>query len=131
MSAAFNNQPSASPPPNQNRELLSALTSGGNDRAVGLRTRRAVFNASRELQAGRAIGRRNLFIALLTAGTVTLLLLPAIWSGLNEILSGASLVGMPVMLVALGMMLFSGVGAALFLLRDDRRLSRSARHPRG
>jgi hypothetical protein len=130
MSAAFNNQPSAGAS-SADRELLSALTSGGNDRAVGLRTRRAVFNASREMQAGRAIGRRNLFIALLTAGAVTLLLLPAIWSGLNELLSGATLVDMPVMLAALGMMLFSGVGAALFLLRDDRRVSRSARHPRG
>jgi hypothetical protein len=112
------------------RELLSALTSGGNDRAVGLRARRAVFNASREMQAGRAIGRRNLFIALLTSGLVTLLLVPAIWSGLNEMLSGATLTDMPVMLAALGMMLFSGVGAALFLLRDDRRVARNTRHSR-
>jgi hypothetical protein len=113
-----------------NQDLLSALTSGGHDRAVGLKTRRAVFNASREMHAGRAVGRRNLFIALLTSGAVTLLLVPAIWSGLNEMLGGATLVDTPVMLAALGMMLFSGVGAALFLLRDDQRVSRSARHPR-
>ena len=78
------------------------------------------------MQAGRAIGRRNLFIALLTSGAVTLMLLPAIWSGLNEMLSGATFIDMPVMLAALGMMLFSGVGAALFLLRDDRHLLRKA-----
>ena len=112
------------------RELLSALTSGGNDRAVGLRTRRAVFNASREMRASRTIGRRNLFIALLTSGLITILLVPAIWSGLNEMLSGATLTDMPVMLAALGMMLFSGVGAALFLLRDDRRVARNTRHSR-
>jgi hypothetical protein len=111
-------------------DLLTALTSGGHDRTVGLRTRRAVFNASREMEAGRAVGRRNLFIALLTSGAVTLLLLPAIWSGLNEMLSGATFVDTPVMLAALGMMLFSGVGAALVLLRDDRRVSRNTRYPR-
>jgi hypothetical protein len=128
MRPARNDRPAGEFPMDQ--ELLSALTSGGRDRAVGLKTRRAVFNASREMQAGRAMGRRNLFIALLTSGAVTLLLVPAIWSGLNEMLGGATLVDTPVMLAALGMMLFSGVGAALFLLRDDPRVSRSARHPR-
>lgn len=114
-------------------EVLAALASGSSaetERAVSLRTRRAVFNAAHDMRADRAQGHRNLFIALVTTGVLTLLLVPAIWSGLHEILSGATLVDLPVMLAALCMMLLAGVGASLFLLRDDRRVSQSMRHHR-
>ncbi len=109
--------------------VVAALTGNdaGAERAVSLRTRRAVYNAVMEERSGRKDGRRNLFIALLITGTLTLLLAPALWSGIDDMLGGETLLDLPGMLVALGMTLFAAVAAVLFLLGDDRKLPQTMR----
>ena len=112
--------------------VLAALS--GNDaaseRALALRTRRAVFNAARDRRADQAQSHRNLSVALLIAVAVVMMLMPAIWSGVEDLNSGAALSDLPVMLAALGMTLAAAIAAVLFLLGDDRRSSQHARHTR-
>ena len=112
--------------------LVAALTgaAGDADRALAMRTRRSVYNAAKNSRAERAEGKRNLLIALVTAVVLAMMLLPAIWSGVEEMVSGAALTDLPVMLAAFGIMLFAAMTAALFLLGDDRRASHGARHTR-
>ncbi len=116
-------------PPKADPQLVAALT--GNDasadRALALRTRRAVYNALSEQRTDRQQGRRNLSVALLITGALCLALAPALWSGIDDMLGGETLLDLPGMLVALGMTLFAAVAAVLFLLGDDRRSSGAAR----
>ena len=117
----------ACPDPN----LVAAL-SGSNasaDRALALRTRRAIYNALVDRRANREQGRRHLFIALLLTGGLTLALAPALWAGIDDMLAGETLFDLPGMLAALGMTLFAAVAAVLFLLSDDRPPAGRTRPP--
>ncbi len=62
--------------------LLDALCGrdAASERAVSLRTRRAVYHALAERRSGRMEGRRNLLLALLLTGLVTFALAPALWA---------------------------------------------------
>lgn len=101
------------------------------DRKLALRTRRAVYNAARASRTDRLEDQRNLFIALVVGCVLVMMLMPAIWSGLQEMISGATFTDLPVMLGALGMMLFAAIMAVLFLLGDNRRHSENdTRHAR-
>ena len=114
-------------------QLLAALvgTDAAADRALSLRTRRAVYNAGAARRANRQLGRRNLSIAVLVTGALTLALAPALWAGIDDMLGGETLFDLPGMLIALGMTLFAAVAAVLFLLDEDRRTPQAAaRNPR-
>ena len=113
-------------------DVLDALT-GKNapaDRAVALRTRRAVYNALVDRRSSQRQSRRHLFIALLLTGLLTLALAPAIWAGIDDMLGGETLLDLPGMLAALGMTLFAAVAAVLFLLGGDRRTPQIIRNQR-
>lgn len=101
--------------------LMAALTGAdaAGERAVALRTRRAVYGALTARRAGRSAGRRNLLIALLVTGALTLVLAPALWAGMDDMLGGDALLDLPTMLVMLGVTLCAAIAAVLFLLGDD------------
>ena len=109
-------------------QLLAALTGtdATADRALSLRTRRAVYNAGMVRRTDRELGRRNLSVAVLVTGALTLALAPALWSGIDDMLGGETLLDLPGMLVALGMTLFAAVAAVLFLLGNDRQTPQTA-----
>ncbi len=112
--------------------VVDALTGrdAGAERAVALRTRRAVYHAVMDHRSERDQGRRNLLFALLLTGALTLALAPALWAGIDDLLGGETLLDLPGMLVALGMTLFAAVAAVLFLLGGERRAPQTARSGR-
>lgn len=101
--------------------LLAALTGTDADaeRAVALRTRRAVFNSVASRRMDRAEGRRSMVIALLITGCLIFALAPTLWSGMEDLLGGDRLTDLPGMVIALCMTLFAAVAAVLFLMRAD------------
>ncbi len=112
--------------------LLDALTGrdAAAERAVSLRTRRAVFHALVERRSGQQQGRRNMMLALLLTGVLTFALAPALWAGMDDLLGGENLLDLPGMLVALGMTLFAAVAAVLFLVGGERRTPQTVRNVR-
>ena len=105
---------------------LSGLE-GLRDRALALRTRRAVHAALAQRRSDRAQERRSLLLALLLTLALALALAPALWAGFDELTGGGSLLDLPVMLLALGITLSLAVAAVLFLLMGDRRTATQAR----
>ena len=112
--------------------LIDALTGrdAGAERAVALKTRRAVYHAVMDQRSERDQGRRSLLFALLLTGALTLALAPALWAGIDDLLGGETLLDLPGMLVALGMTLFAAVAAVLFLLGGERRAPHASRSGR-
>ena len=112
--------------------LLDALTGrdAASERAVSLRTRRAVYHVLAERRSGREQGRRNLLLALLLTGMVTFALAPALWAGMDDLLGGENLLDLPCMLIALGMTLFAAVASVLFLLSRERAAPHTVRNSR-
>ncbi len=112
--------------------VVDALTGRDADaeRAVALRTRRAVYHAVMDQRNERDQGRRHLLFALLLTGVLTLALAPALWVGIDDLLGGETLLDLPGMLVALGMTLFAAVAAVLFLLGGERQAPHAARSGR-
>ncbi len=128
----FSRAGSNSRPDRPDPRVIAALS--GSDavaeRALALRTRRAVYNAAVDRRTGREQDRRNLFIALLITGALTLALAPALWAGIDDILGGETLLDLPGMLVALGATLLAAVAAVLVLLGNDPRSPQAARSQR-
>ena len=124
----YSPEPAARPDP----RVVAALSGSDAvaDRALALRTRRAVYNAVMDQRTHREQERRNLFIALLITGALTLALAPALWAGIDDMLGGDNLLDLPGMLIALGMTLLAAVAAVLFLLGGDRRAPQAARSQR-
>ncbi len=118
--------------PRPDPRLIDALTGrdAGAERAVALKTRRAVYHAVMDQRSERNQGRRNLLFALLLTGALTLALAPALWAGIDDLLGGETLLDLPGMLVALGMTLFAAVAAVLFLVGGERRAPHAARSGR-
>ncbi len=113
--------------------LLAALAGldTTRNRAVTNRTRRAVHQAAADMREGRQLERRDLGIALLTLVGVLLLLTPAIWNSIDELLGGEFLLDMPGIVAVLVFTLFGGVAAVLFLLSgQDSQGGRGLRHSR-
>ena len=112
--------------------VLDALTGrdASAERAVSLRTRRAVFHALAERRNGRQQDRRNMMLALLLTGVLTFALAPALWAGMDDLLGGENLLDLPGMLIALGSTLFAAVAAVLFLLGGERRAPQAVRNVR-
>ena len=108
-------------------DVVAALSGGSAtaDRALSLRTRRAIYSATMAQRSARHSDRRNLSIAFLVTGALTLALAPALWAGMDDLLGGETLLDLPGMLVALCVMMFAAVAAVLSLLGRDRDLDAS------
>ena len=106
--------------------VIAALagTDGERERALGLRTRRAVHNAAAARSGARAEERRSLLIALVLTGALALALAPALWAGFDDILGGETLLDLPGMLIALGVFLCVAVAAALLLAGGKQESTR-------
>jgi hypothetical protein len=111
-------------------ELVASLSGldANRDRALTNRTRRAVQDAAADLREGRHLGRRSGAIALLTMAGLLMLLSPAIWNSVDDVLGGEFLLDLPGMVAALAFTLFAAVAAVLFLVsgqgKRDLRQSR-------
>jgi hypothetical protein len=80
------------------------------------KTRRAVRDAVITTQEKRVQQRRNLGFAILSFVCMLVLLGPAVWSGVEELLGEERLFDMPTQVAFLIMMLFLGMLAALIAL---------------
>lgn len=111
----------AQPKEQMDPRLLAGLTGADAraDRALSLKTRRAVYNAGVSQRGDREQGRRNLSVAVLITGVFIFALAPTVWAGLEDLMSGDGLTSLPGMLIALCMTLFAAVAAVLFLLRTE------------
>jgi hypothetical protein len=111
-------------------DLVQALAglSGDSDRAMVLRTRRAVRGSLLQADVQRQNRKRNAGIAILVAAVVLIVLSPAIWSGIDDLSSGEYISDMTPMLTLLALVLSSAVLAALLAgwksepqMRDGKR----------
>ncbi len=111
------------PVPQPDPQVIAALSGAhaSQDRALALRTRRAVSSTLRWHRIDRAQERRSLLLALLLTLALAFALAPAIWAGFDELTGGGTLLDLPGMLLALGVTLSLAVAAVLFLLLGDRR----------
>jgi hypothetical protein len=91
------------------------------ERAVVQRTRRRVYIAAMAQSHERSLQRRHAGIAILVAAALFLLLTPALWSGVDDMLGGELLTDMPGLVAAFVLTLFAGVFAVLFLLSGFRQ----------
>ena len=109
--------------PTESAELIAALSGldAGRERALGNRTRRAVHNAAADLEEGRHLGRRSGAIALLILAGFLMLLSPAIWSSVDDVLGGEFMLDLPGMVAALAFTLFAAIAAVLFLVSGQGR----------
>jgi hypothetical protein len=86
------------------------------DRLLTQKTRRAVRDAVITTQEKRVQQRRNVGFAILSFVCMLVLLGPAIWSGVEELLGEERLFDMPTQVAFLIMMLFLGMLASLIAL---------------
>jgi hypothetical protein len=121
--------PTATKQAGDSADLVAALTGldANRDRALTGRTRRAVHGAAADLREGRQLSRRSSAIALLTLAGLLMLLSPAIWNSVDELLGGEFLLDLPGTVAALAFTLFAAVAAVLFLLGGERDLRQSRR----
>lgn len=91
------------------------------------RTRRSVMEASQLLLTQRTRRRRNMGLVLLTLAAFILLLTPAIWSSVDDMLGGEHLFDVPAMVMSLILLLFSTVFAVLIGLRNQSSFRHSKR----
>jgi Na+/glutamate symporter len=117
-------------PPPVDPDLVKAICGLNADAglAAAQRTRRFVMEANYTLQTRRRRRRRNMGVALLILSALILLLTPAIWSSIDDILGGEHFFDMPAMVMSLILLLFSTVFAALMIgwknqqhLRHDKQ----------
>jgi hypothetical protein len=89
---------------------------------VVLRTRRSVMEAANQIQVQRVRNRRQVGIALLSLGSLLVLLTPAIWSAVDDLFGGEHFFDMPTMVLSLVLLLFSAVFGVLIFSwsRQDR-----------
>ncbi len=113
------NSPETQPDP----RVLAALSGAeaGSDRALALRTRRAVYHALAARRTDRTQERRSLLLALLLTGTLAIALAPALWAGADELFGGGSLLDLSGMLIALGITFSFAVAAVLLIVLRDMR----------
>jgi hypothetical protein len=119
-----NAAPSAETPQDQApSELLAALSGldANRDRALTNRTRRAVHEASATLQEGRHLSRKSTGIAILTLAGFIVLLSPAIWNSVDDMLGGDFQLDTPGIVAAMAFTLFAAVAAVLFLVGGQSR----------
>jgi hypothetical protein len=98
------------------------------ERALAQKTRRAVRDEVISTQERRARQRHNLGWALMGFGFMLLLLAPAMWSGLEDLLAGEHLFDLPALVTCLILMLFTAIFAALIAVWRSRQ---AVEHDRG
>jgi len=100
-------------------DAITGLNANANLNVVA-RTRRSVMEASQLLGTQRTRRRRNMGLVLLTLAAFILLLTPAIWSSVDDMLGGEHFFDVPAMVMSLILLLFSTVFAVLIGLRNQR-----------
>ena len=85
------------------------------------KTRRAVRDEVISIQERRTRQRHNLGLALMGLGALLLLLAPAIWNGLEDLLAGEHLFDLPALVACLILMLFTAMFAALIAVWRSRQ----------
>ena len=100
------------------------------DRALALRTRRAIYNAQVARRSDREQGRRQFFIILLIAGAFVFAMAPALWAAIDDLLGGETLLDLPGMVIAFGITLFAALASVFSLLTRERGTAAVQRHPR-
>jgi uncharacterized membrane protein YidH (DUF202 family) len=104
------------------KDLLAAV-SGRNANAqlpVVSRTRRAVRIADQTRREQGKLGRRNIGIALLTLGSLMLLVAPSLWNSVDDFVDGEHFGDLPLQIALISTLLMMSVVAALVLLWRSR-----------
>jgi hypothetical protein len=101
-------------------ESLAGLDANA-DRKVVQRTRRIVLETVNEHRQQRTLKRRATGFSILVLAAFFVLLSPAIWSGIDDLLGGEHLFDMPGMVMGLILMLFCAVLGALFVGWKNQR----------
>lgn len=116
-----------SQPDQQLVEMLAGMNATA-DLEVVQRTRRSVLLAATELRERRLRNRRNTAIALLTIVGLVMLLTPALWDTIDDVLSGGDFLEAHSMVMVLTLMLFSALlGALVVGLRSQRQIPHGRR----
>jgi membrane glycosyltransferase len=98
------------------------------DMLVVQRTRRAVMEAAHELREQKRRNRRTAAIIALTVTVLGMLLTPAIWSSMEDFLSGGDLFELHSMVMVLIALLFFTVLSALIVgIRSQHYMPRGRR----
>jgi hypothetical protein len=92
--------------------VLEAL-SGGEARGLAQRARRNVRSALSDMDAERSNRRRGTMLGVLLGAGFLLVLSPAIWNTVDELLGGEFPLDLPGMIAALTFTLFAAVAAVL------------------
>ena len=96
--------------------------------ALAQKTRRAVRDEVISIQERRVSQRRSLGFAIFCFVSLFVLLAPALWSGLEDLLAGEHLFDLPTLVACLILMLFSAMLATLVAVWKGQR---DAHHDRG
>ncbi len=116
--------------PSEDSSLVEALTGlrTEQNQAIVQKTRRAVRGSMIDSVARKRNRKRNAGIATLVAGIILVLLSPALWSGIDDLVSGEYIADLTPMMTFLVVVFFSAVLAALVAgwkntghLRDENR----------
>lgn len=108
-------------------EMLTGMNASA-DMQVVQRTRRAVLQAATELREQQKRNRRNGAIVALAISVLAMLLTPAIWSSVDDLLAGGDLFELHSMVLVLIALLFSTIlGALLIGLRSQEQMPRGRR----
>ena len=106
--------------PGNDMVRAASLLDGDADRLVTQRTRRAVRDAVISTQEKRARQRRNLGLAILGFVSMLVLLGPAIWTGVEELLGEEPLFDLSTQISFLIAMLFLAMLAALIAVWKEQ-----------
>jgi hypothetical protein len=96
--------------------------------ALAQKTRRAVRDEVISTQERRVRGRRNLGFAIFGFVLLFVMLAPALWNGLEDLLAGEHLFDLPTLVACLILMLFSTMLAVLVAVWREQR---DPQHDRG
>ena len=101
--------------PSEDSSLVEALAGLRSDEHQDIvqKTRRAVRGSVLDSLARKQNRKRNAGVAILVAGIILLLLSPAIWSGIDDLVSGEYIADVTPMMTFLVVVFFSAVLAAL------------------
>jgi hypothetical protein len=107
----------------QNSDLARSIVWSDCDATLALaqKTRRAVRDEVISTQERRVRARRNLGFAICSFVGLFVLLAPAIWNGLEDLLAGEHLFDLPTLVACLILMLFSTMLAVLIAVWREQR----------
>lgn len=108
-------------------EMLAGMNANA-DILVVQRTRRAVMEAAHELREQKRRNRRTAAIVALTVTVLGMLLTPAIWSSVEDLLEGGDWFELHNMVMVLIALLFSTILSALIVgIRSQQHMPRGRR----